>query len=253
MTDLEVMKRAQMYIEKLANGVDPLTNRQVADNDIINNVRISRCLFYVSDVLKGVIASGGREKEPARKAKEKLDFSLTQQQIASLCAQPQEISATRIASAVNALVDRETMHVLTATAITGWLKEAGFLYDVTNAATGMMRKLPTEQGMAIGISEGEFFDGVTERKYLVYNAEAQQFVFDNIEPIAEFCKREYAQKAALKQIKRDNKDKLWTKQEDEQLCQMYQGGASFKRLSDHFERPQRAVKARLRQLGLLET
>ena len=59
MTDLEVMKRAQMYIEKLANGVDPLTNRQVADNDIINNVRISRCLFYVSDVLKGVIASGG--------------------------------------------------------------------------------------------------------------------------------------------------------------------------------------------------
>lgn len=58
MTEIEKLGVAQMYIEKLANGIDPLTDREVQENDIINNVRISRCLFYVAYVLKRVQESG---------------------------------------------------------------------------------------------------------------------------------------------------------------------------------------------------
>lgn len=46
MTELDKIARAQMYLEKLANGIDPLTNTEVPQNDIVNNVRISRCMFY---------------------------------------------------------------------------------------------------------------------------------------------------------------------------------------------------------------
>lgn len=45
MTELEKIAYAKTYIEKLANGINPLTNQAVPDDDIINNVRISRCLF----------------------------------------------------------------------------------------------------------------------------------------------------------------------------------------------------------------
>ena len=38
MTELEIMKRAQMYIDSLANGIDPLTGHSVKDDDIIKNV-----------------------------------------------------------------------------------------------------------------------------------------------------------------------------------------------------------------------
>ena len=55
MTELEIMQHAKGYLDKLAKGIDPLTDREVPENDIINNVRISRCLFYVSDVLRQVI------------------------------------------------------------------------------------------------------------------------------------------------------------------------------------------------------
>ena len=51
MTEIEIIARAQMYLEKLANGVNPLTNEEVAENDVVNNVRISRCLYYVSGIL----------------------------------------------------------------------------------------------------------------------------------------------------------------------------------------------------------
>jgi len=45
MTELEKIAYAKSYIEKLANGINPLTNQEVPESDIINNVKISRCLF----------------------------------------------------------------------------------------------------------------------------------------------------------------------------------------------------------------
>ena len=59
MTELETMQRAKMYLDKLANGINPLTDQPTPDSDCINQVRISRCLFYVSDVLRKVIENGG--------------------------------------------------------------------------------------------------------------------------------------------------------------------------------------------------
>lgn len=46
MTEVEKIAYTRMYIEKLANGINPLTDQAVPDTDLINNVRISRCLFY---------------------------------------------------------------------------------------------------------------------------------------------------------------------------------------------------------------
>ena len=39
MTEIKIIARAQMYLEKLANGIDPLTNKEVPENDVVNNVR----------------------------------------------------------------------------------------------------------------------------------------------------------------------------------------------------------------------
>ena len=59
MTELETLERAKMYLEKLANGINPVDGIPVPDEDVINNVRLSRCFFYVADVLRQVIENGG--------------------------------------------------------------------------------------------------------------------------------------------------------------------------------------------------
>ena len=66
-TELEIMTHAKHYIDQMANGVNPLTGEPANESDIINNVRISRCLFYVSDVLRQVIEKGGLQKKAAVK------------------------------------------------------------------------------------------------------------------------------------------------------------------------------------------
>ena len=50
-TELEMLERAKAYMEKLANGIDPISDTEVRDDECINNVRLSRCFFYVADVL----------------------------------------------------------------------------------------------------------------------------------------------------------------------------------------------------------
>ena len=73
MTELETLERAKMYMEKLANGINPVDGIPVPDEDVINNVRLSRCFFYVADVLRQVIENGG--VSPQKKLK-KVPFSL---------------------------------------------------------------------------------------------------------------------------------------------------------------------------------
>ena len=59
MTELETMHLAKMYLDILAQGIDPITNQEMPDDSTLNNVRLARCFFYVSDVLGHVIANGG--------------------------------------------------------------------------------------------------------------------------------------------------------------------------------------------------
>lgn len=254
MTELEIMKRAQMYIDSLAKGVDPLTGQAVKDDDIIRNIRISRCLFYVSDVLKKVIDNGGEVSADKKKksAISKAYFSLTPEQITSLIPIAGEQSAGKIVAKINTLIDDEQMQKLTATSLTAWLVSAGLLCE-TVSQSGSKRKIPTEDGKMLGMREAVFHDAVRgDVKYVTYNKNAQQFIFDNLEAIIEVCKMESEQKALLKQQKIENKGKPWSQVDDDSLSQMYQNGSSLKDMAAYFKRTRSAIKARLVLLGLLE-
>lgn len=49
---------------QLANGIDPFSDKPVPDGDIINNVKLSRCFFYISGILEKVIENGGEVAKP---------------------------------------------------------------------------------------------------------------------------------------------------------------------------------------------
>jgi len=82
MTDLETMQRAKVYMGKLALGIDPITDREMPEDSVPNNVRLARCFFYVSDVLDNVIANDGHV---GAKLKLRLQpFATTGQQLAAV-------------------------------------------------------------------------------------------------------------------------------------------------------------------------
>ena len=47
MTELEKIEYAKSFIDKLAKGINPLDDSPIPDNDIANNVRLSRSVSRI--------------------------------------------------------------------------------------------------------------------------------------------------------------------------------------------------------------
>ena len=175
MTELETMQRAKMYLDKLAQGIDPITNREIQEDSVLNHVRLARCFFYVSDVLRQVIANGG-----VIGGKQKLQpFSVNSEQLSKVQITQEPIRVTQLVERSQAVVQNPQMKKLSTTAITNWLLEKDFLMKQTDAE-GKSRRIPTQNGLMIRLLMQTRQGIHGEYQAVFYNADAQRFVLDNL-------------------------------------------------------------------------
>ena len=109
MTEIEKIEYTKSFIDKLANGINPLDNMPVPGDDLLNNVRISRCMFYVSDILRQVIENGGVKQQKKTK---KAPFEITPEQLEKFEYSDTPLSLSEIAARLKALIDPENMQSL---------------------------------------------------------------------------------------------------------------------------------------------
>ena len=238
MTDLEIMQHAKGYLDKLAKGINPLTDQEIPEDDVINNVRISRCLFYVSDVLRQVIENGGVIGAPAKKSA-LAPYALSFEERSRYAFGDWPLSASQIAQRLNELVDLKTMQKLKTTSITKFLMQSGLLFE-EESPSGKKNKRPTETGWQLGISTMQRAGQNGEYTAVVYDQQAQQFILDNLDAII----------AINATPLHENQGKPWAPEEDAYLRQAVQAGADVKELSAELKRTRAAVRARLEKLGL---
>jgi len=182
MTELEKIAYAKSFIDKLANGINPIDDQPVAEYDVVNNVRLTRCFFYVSDILRQVIENGGTT--PPKK-KTKILFSITREQLAQYSFSEAPISISEIVKKINALIDTEQMKQLSYKQLTAWLISINALFEQPTL-NGKTQKRPTENGRQLGISLDTRNGMNGEYQVVVYNKEAQAFILDNIDAIILF-------------------------------------------------------------------
>lgn len=179
-TELETMQRAKGYLDKLALGIDPLTGREVPEDSVLNNVRLARCFFYVSDLLERLIANGGQtEKKPKLHP-----FAMNAAQLARVQVSREPVRITQMVERISTAADNPQMRKLSTTVITNWLLEKGFLQKQTGM-DGKSRRVPTREGFRIGLSIQTRQGQYGEYQAVYYNEEAQQFVLDNLEAMLE--------------------------------------------------------------------
>ena len=181
MTELEKMQRAKDYMDKLANGIDPIGGESLDSDAVLNNVRLSRCFFYVSDVLRQVIENGGIGKRAHVSRASLPPFSLPYELRGQIEITEKPTIITQFANRINALVDTTTMKKLSPTVFTSWLVSKGFLFEET--VGGKRRKKPSQAGADIGIEfearEGQFGGYIA----ILYTESAQRFLIDNLDVI----------------------------------------------------------------------
>ena len=169
MTELETMQRAKMYLDKLAQGIDPISGQEIPNDSVLNNVRLARCFFYVSGILDQVIANGGRVISGEK------NFYITQEEISRL--QPSQ-EALRITQFADRVYDPARKR-LKATTITNWLIEKGFLEKRVDEA-GKSKRLPTAAGEQLGLSVREMQGKAGPFQAVSYGANAQRFILDHL-------------------------------------------------------------------------
>lgn len=179
MTELEKIEYTKDFIDKLASGINPLDDTPIPDGDLLNNVRISRCMFYVSDILKQIINNKGFSKNTSNK--NKLSFYITPEILKGFQFSQEPIGITEITKRINLLIDENIMKKLKITSITEWLVDNDILYNET--INGKNHKRVTSQGESIGIFEQIYQGQYGEYKKVLYNEHAQHFIIDNIEAI----------------------------------------------------------------------
>ncbi len=176
MTELETIARAQMYMEKLANGINPLTGKEVAENDIVNNVRISRCMFYVSNLLKEIVDNKGKYKA---EMPDRVPFTITPEQIQNFEFSNNPISISEITKRFNVLINTLLVKELKNGVITDWLTQSGILTEIT--VNNRTRKRPSNSGVSMGIIVEERVNQYgTPYEGVFYSLNAQHFIVDNI-------------------------------------------------------------------------
>ena len=254
MTELEKIAYAKSFIDKLANGINPLDNSMIPDGDVVNNVRLSRCFFYVSDVLRQVIDNGGvtapsptdtnesGEKPVREKRSRKQPYFLLPEQAAKFEFSDTPISATEIYYRILSVGPKEGVRRLPKRKLTKWLLCCGFLeFKIID---NNKVYVPTDSGREIGIfleeRKGEYSNYIAT----LYSRTAQEFIIDNIEAMLALDSSTYKAKFNL-----ENQGKHWETDDDAKLVEMYKSGRSISDISAALKRSENAVLLRLHRWG----
>lgn len=235
MTELETLERAKMYIEKLAHGINPIDDSVIPEDDVVNNVRLARCFFFVADVLRQVIDNGGITAQ--KKAKKK-PFALSVEERRAFVFSDTPIAISEIVKRINNLVTDDNMAKLTTPTITNWLVGINILVNEINA-NGKTVKRPSPQGMSLGIHVEGRISINGPYSVVVYNREAQQFIVDNLDGAID----------ALR-AKTENQGQPWSPEHDRCLLELYQKGVPLTEIAVTLKRNSGAIRGRLKKLGL---
>lgn len=186
MDELEKLDRAKAYMEKLANGIDPITGTAVADSDVINNVRVSRCLFYVAGILHQIIENGGAVGRPKKAEKlRKQKFSITFEELSRFPISEVPIPVSEFSRRVNGLIPPEgLMTKLSYKSITRFLVDANLITESVDE-NGKITRNPTGVGETLGIKIEDRVGARGAYKVILYDRNAQQFLLDNMSAIVD--------------------------------------------------------------------
>lgn len=180
MNETDVLLRARMYLELLAQGVDPISGAPLPPGCFSDPERLSRCFCYVSGVLGKVIDNGGVVGQKVRHKK----FWLSPEQRACVILSPEPVRMVEFIELLYRAAADPDMKKLSAAKISEHLMVRGFVMK-EQTPEGGSRKVPTEAGRQLGLSTKWSSGRDGEYLSILYDINAQRYLLDQLDLILE--------------------------------------------------------------------
>ncbi|MCD8231745.1 MAG: hypothetical protein LUD14_08010 [Clostridiales bacterium] len=178
--DQKKLDMAITYLQRIADGNNPVNNMPAEEDSVLNNPNVIRCMYFVKEVLEEVRRNGGFIGSKPRKS-QKAAFP---PEALSAFVYQEDKAISKIVAQINEKVDDTVYQKLSYKPIVQWLKKNGFLTEEVNRGSGKTQTMPTEKGIQIGIRAEKrvSFNGA-EYFLVLYDQQAQEFLVQNMEMI----------------------------------------------------------------------
>ncbi len=171
--EMKLLKRSKLYIDAMAQGINPLTGEFVSDS-VISDGKIQSCLEYVSFVLDNVIDKGGITKARNREKNTNENVVITREQIEKIKFSKEPIGITETAKRINEVIDESISKRVTGPMLANMMVEMGYI----GLEKDSRRKITNEKSKKLGITTVQRkrlnSDDIYEQ--VVYSEDAQKFI-----------------------------------------------------------------------------
>lgn len=178
--DMQKLEVAMKYIERIADGKNPVNNKPTEEDAVLNNPNVIRCMYFVKEVLAAVKENDGLiGGKPAKPQKTPFPFEcLSDFQYVG------DTSISHFLSQLKGLAQNPQVRGIGSKPVTDWLKKKEYLVDVLDRYTGKMRPQVTESGTVFGLYMEERSSMRGEPyNIIMYSQRAQEFIAANLEKI----------------------------------------------------------------------
>ena len=178
--DAKKLDIAILYLQRIADGNNPVNNMPAGEDSVLNNPNVIRCMYFVKEVLEEVKRNDGVIGRKTRKSK-KAEFPV--EALESFVYQ-EDKPITRLVEQINMGIDENRFQKIKYKNIQDWLKLNGYIEERLFEQFGRAFNVPTEKGERLGIRY-EMRKNMRDIGYIVtiYGKNAQEYIVKNIEKI----------------------------------------------------------------------
>ena len=168
--DLKKLETAIIYTDRIANGKNPVTNKDVYDDTVIHNPNVIRCMFFIRDILQEVRDNNGIISGSSSRAR--IQFPL---EVVSDFRYEKDLSISQFVAQLKDLCENPKAVKLSPQIFTDWLRKNGYLAQITNKFTGENETVITPEGEAFGLYTEERSSGYGRSYHvIIYTRKAQE-------------------------------------------------------------------------------
>lgn len=190
MNDIDLLRRAKYYMDRMSLGENPVTELPFGADSEINGENFRRCFKYISSVLNEEITRRTERSKPTKYAfrENRSDFYLSDDMKRTVHISSDPVGINTVAARINDVIDQNSMKGVSGGKLAEFLVKMGFLQIEENADGGRIRTA-TLKGKAAGIVTTDKTDSVGKAyRQNLYSEEMQRLLIENINEIMRYAR-----------------------------------------------------------------
>lgn len=173
----EKIEKAIAVLQKIAKGTNPVNGEPIDEASFLNDPRIIRCFFFVSEILQKV-ANGSYDPNRGKL----IQFVITQEEKEKVHFPEGEIGVNEFSKCVNACIDLSKSKKLTGMELNKRLKIMGILSE-EKLEDGKTKTTVNENSLNFGFEiKRKSYNG-NSYDMVVMNDQGKKYLLDNLESI----------------------------------------------------------------------